>query len=109
VSRREVDESVDAAADAYRGAARQVMDEKLRGVAGLGGLLRREEPLLCGRDLVEAVPVGVLRRARGHARNVSHALVLCKLRGARNYSGALVSCRPRDRHAAACSLARLLR
>jgi hypothetical protein len=54
-----------------------VVEEELGGVAGLGGLLGREEALLHGRDLVEAVAVGVLRGAPERARNVSLALVLC--------------------------------
>ena len=75
---REVDEPVDTALDAGCGPARQVVHEELRRVAGLGGLLRREEAVLGGGDLVEAVPVGTLRGTRDHARNVSHALVSCK-------------------------------
>src|ERR1019366_332534 len=73
-----MDNAVDAALDAYDTPARQVMDEKLRRVTSLCRLLGREQSLLGGRDLVEAIPVGMCFRQGLHAQNVSCALGLCK-------------------------------
>jgi hypothetical protein len=80
---RKVDEAIDAAPHAESSPAREVVQEELRRVASLSGLLRREKALLGRRDFVEMVPVGALRLGGGHARNVSVALVLCKAAGMR--------------------------
>jgi hypothetical protein len=72
VGRREVDEAIDAATDPRHAAAMDVVEQKLRRVAGFGSLSGREQTGLCGCRFVESVPV---RIGRGPARNVSHALV----------------------------------
>jgi hypothetical protein len=60
----EVDEPVDAATHTDGFARADVMDEELGRIAGLSGLLGREEPLLGGRCFEEAVPVGGLPEPR---------------------------------------------
>lgn len=55
----------------------QMVREQLRRIAGLGRLPRREEPILGGRDLEEAVPVGRAGGRPAHAWTLSHALVSC--------------------------------
>jgi hypothetical protein len=56
---REVHQAVDASTDADDASAGHMVNEKLGRVASVGRLLRREEPLLCGGDLVEPIPVGM--------------------------------------------------
>src|SRR5262245_7001723 len=78
LARGKVDDPVDATSKADNSSARDMVQEELRRVACLSSLPRCEEPFLCGRDLIEPVPVRMLGDAGLHARNVSHTLVLCK-------------------------------
>ena len=74
-----VHEAVHATAHPDHAPGAQMVSEQLRRVAGLGRLLRREEPVLGRRDLEEVVPV---RRSGGrltHAETLSQALVSCAM------------------------------
>jgi len=78
VPRGEVDEAVDAAANADHAASLDVVEQQLRRVSCLCSLLGREETLLTCRRLEEAVPVRVAYML-AQARNVSLTLCLCEL------------------------------
>jgi hypothetical protein len=78
IAGREVDQAVDATLHAESSPAREVVQQELRRVASLRGLLRREEAFLGGGGLVEAIPVGAVWVGGAHARNVSVTLVSCK-------------------------------
>jgi hypothetical protein len=69
----EVHEAVDPAAHSDHAAGAQMVREQLRRVAGLGRLLRREEPVLGRRDLEDVVPVGRSGAHLTHARTLSEA------------------------------------
>lgn len=95
LARWKVNKTVDATANAKGSARMQMVNEELRGIASLGGLLRREEPLLGDGRLEQAVPVRAIWAHTLHAQNVSITLVLCKSLGLaliRSLSLALVSC-----------------
>ena len=71
-TRREVDETVDAAAYAGNPAGLLVVRQQRVGIAGSGCLARREEPFLGRRHIVERLPGGFCRGGVGHARNLSN-------------------------------------
>lgn len=75
----EVNEAVDASSRPYHAPRTHVLQQELRRVPSLSGLLRGEVARLCSRRLVEAVPVGWGWLGVDHARNATRGLVLCKI------------------------------
>ncbi len=63
---RKVNDSIDASPNPSDAPILHVLEHELRGVAGLGRLLRGELALLADRELKEAVPVRSRRGGRAH-------------------------------------------